>query len=147
MYSQTFTFVNIYLPNSNALPTPEAFLSTLVYILEGDFNLTLHCRRDFFSNFSSLPWGTRLHLKDLLHTYQLVDIWRIFHLQERDYTFYSNVHCYSNHLFFLKHLTIPLVTKTDIGHITLSDYTPIILELVLSQAFPNLLCGVLTRRS
>lgn len=64
IYSQTFILVNIYLLNTNPLPTLEAILSTLDSFLEGtlvlgaDFNLTLVPHKDSYSNLSSLPSGT-----------------------------------------------------------------------------------------
>lgn len=103
--SQTFTLANIYLPNPNSLPTLEAFLSTHdpflegTLVLGGDFNLTLDPHRDSSSNLSSLLRGTRLHLKDLLHTLQLVYIWKIYFIR-RSGTI-PNVHgSYSRIYFF-----------------------------------------------
>lgn len=129
IYSSTFTLLNVYLPNTNPLTALESFLSTLysfiegTLILGGDFNMTIDPCKDSSAGLTSTPRGSRLCLKDLLHSHQLVDIWRTFHPQERDYTYYSPSHgSYSRIDFFhIKHSTIPLISKAEIGHITILD--------------------------
>lgn len=107
-------------------------------ILGGDFNFTLDSSKDSSVHSSSLPQSTRLHLKDLLHDHQLVDIWRIFHPQEQDYFFYSPTRPYSRITFLLlKQSAITLASKADIGQITLSNHAPVFLELTLPHPSPK----------
>lgn len=145
LQSQMFTFANLYLPNVDQLPVLETCLSTLASFAEGtlvrggDLNLTMDPRKDSSTGSSALSQRSRNQIRDLLHSHRLVDIWRILHPQERDYTFFSAVHgSYSRiDLFLVPHATIPLVSRAQIGHIALSDHAPISITLTLRQSSPR----------
>ncbi|KAM5194348.1 uncharacterized protein ACMZJ9_022866 [Mantella aurantiaca] len=61
-------------------------------ILGGDFNFTLHPQMDNSKGHTSVPYSALKKIKKCLHNSQLVDIWRIIHPSDKDFTFYSNPH-------------------------------------------------------
>lgn len=106
--------------------------------METSILLSTHIRIHQWALRPSLE-NSRTKLKELLHSYQLVDIWRILQPQEKDYTFFSPPHgSYSRiDLFLVSHVTIPLVSSAHIGNIALSDHAPISLELALQHRMPR----------
>lgn len=67
--------------------------------------------------------------------HQLVDVWRIQHNKQRDYTFHSLVHeTYSRLDFFLnEHRLLEVVSSTEIGIVTFSDHVPVTLQLKIGE--------------
>lgn len=56
----------------------------------------------------------------------LVDIWRLMHPQQGEYTFFSNPHAYSRIDYFLisKQL-VPMVEQTSVDNIVITDHGPV----------------------
>ncbi|XP_075208235.1 uncharacterized protein LOC142313134 [Anomaloglossus baeobatrachus] len=71
-------------------------------LVGGDFNFTLNPAVDVSTGRSVIPQRRLATLKRELHNTHLVDVWRIMHPQDRDYTFFSTPHqTYSRIDFFL----------------------------------------------
>uniref|UniRef100_A0A8C5P9R1 Endonuclease/exonuclease/phosphatase domain-containing protein n=1 Tax=Leptobrachium leishanense TaxID=445787 RepID=A0A8C5P9R1_9ANUR len=66
-------------------------------------------------------------LARFIHDAQLLDIWRLHHPGDHDFSFYSHPHSsYSRiDLFLLPTRTIPLTTRSAIGSISWSDHAPV----------------------
>ncbi|MEE6517948.1 hypothetical protein FKM82_028572 [Ascaphus truei] len=76
--------------------------------------------------------------KTITKEYSLMDIWRIQHQGQKDYTFYSAPHqSYSRiDYFFATKYILEACTNSDLGPITWSDHAPI--TLTLSTPFHKL---------
>lgn len=120
----------LYCPNLAQLPFLARTLSAFtegILILGGNFNLPLHASLDTSSGSTSVSLSAQRKIAKLLHDYQLVDIWRIQHLTERIYTFFSSSHqTYSRiDLFLLHHAQLHWAEDSKIHTITWSDHAPI----------------------
>lgn len=75
-----------------------------------------------------------------------LDIWRITHPGERDFTFFSNVHKSSSRIdyFFVPESKLIYIVSCSIGNITISDHSPIFLQLLNEECTPLSRCGDLT---
>ena len=78
-------------------------------------------------------------LNNLIKSRNAVDIWRIQHPTDRDYSFYSHVHkSYSRIDYFLiDSRQIPSVTNTKYHNILISDHSPLSMSLNLSLPKQN----------
>lgn len=78
--------------------------------------------------------------KEMMAKYQLVDIWRVLHPSEKDYTFHSKVHGSYYHLdyFLINQWGVSVTISAEIGCTIWSDHAPIFLQL-------NILKGENTR--
>ena len=91
----TYTLANIYAPNLHPIQYLSKILGKLNIfaeghiILMGDLNFVLNPTEDSTSRgrVTKIEQLQRNKLK--LHERQLVDVWRIFHPNEHDYTFFS----------------------------------------------------------
>lgn len=89
------TLATIYAPNEHQDTFLRRTLSKLsdfregLLILGGDFNIPLIPAVDTSSGTSSILMSTQKHIAQTLHGSQLIDVWRLQHSEERDYTFYS----------------------------------------------------------
>lgn len=96
------------------------------FILGGDLNVTLSPAVDTSSSKSTIPHSTLTHIKSLFHSAQLVDVWQVQHLFERDYSCYLVAHnSYSRINYFLVSqslLDVPL--QASLGNILWFDHTP-----------------------
>lgn len=103
--------------------------------LGGDFNITLNPTVDTSSGSSSLRTSIHKCIIRVLHEAQLIDIWRLHHAGERDYTFFSSLHkLYSRIDYFLiPHGQLEAAQDPAIGNITWSDHVPITMLYTLSQ--------------
>ncbi|KAM5158282.1 protein transport protein Sec61 subunit gamma [Mantella aurantiaca] len=136
-----YTFANLYLPNSGQVLFLEKALSALegfqegVLIIGGDFNFTLQPLLDNSRATSSMPYAAIRRIKKCLHQYQLIDIWRLKHPIDKDYTFFSNPHnSYSRiDMFLVKHHNLSLVKAANIESISISDHAAIHIDLDLNQ--------------
>lgn len=96
--SSIFTVANVYGPNQDqgnflsAVPDRLLFFGGPCFILRGDFNGAFSLTVDTSSGKSSIPHSTLTHIKSLLHSTQLVDVWHVQHPLERDYSCYSVAH-------------------------------------------------------
>uniref|UniRef100_A0A803K7H0 Reverse transcriptase domain-containing protein n=1 Tax=Xenopus tropicalis TaxID=8364 RepID=A0A803K7H0_XENTR len=135
------TFLNLYAPPTGAKQffTKVFELLTLhaqgTIVVMGDFNLVLDPRLDrsqHTTNPISIP---PKFLKQLLQETSLIDIWRILHPGDIDYTFYSPVHnSYSRiDLILISQWQLPNVKDASILNITWSDHAPTTLTLQLTH--------------
>lgn len=104
-------------------------------ILGGDFNIPLIPSEDTSSSSSSIQSGHLKRPTDSIIKAQLINVWRLQHSGERDYTFYSPPHKIYTRIdyFLVPHDQLQAVKDTSIGHITWSDHAPILLTYRLSE--------------
>lgn len=102
-------------------------------VIGGDFNQV----RDVFLDKSSKPRQMNdpvcVAVDVMSEELGLVDLWRLLHPQERDYTFFSHPHStYSRIDYFLvSHSLVCQTVGSSIGNIVVTDHAPI--DLVLSS--------------
>lgn len=104
-------------------------------IMGGDFNTPLIPSIDTSTGKSSIPPNQLKRIAKTLHKSQLIDIWRLQHSGERDYTFYSHMHQVYTRIdyFLIPHSQLHAVEQTSIGNRTWSDHAPIFLTNILSD--------------
>lgn len=138
--SLPLTFLNVYGPNSDD-PNfykkvfdllPDANNSNI--IIGGDLNCYLD---PYLDRLSTRPPPRILSvqvLNNLLKCRNLVEIWRIQHATDRDYSYYSHVHkSYSRIDYFLvDSQLISRVIETKYHSILISDHSPLIMAFDLS---------------
>lgn len=97
MYSESWTFMNIYAPNFDDHPfMQEIFLQVSqvpgFHLVGGDLNFCLDTVLDRSSDrpcpLTKSAKTTISFMRDL----NLIDVWRQMHPQDRDYSFYSHPH-------------------------------------------------------
>lgn len=134
------TLLNVYGPN---VDNPNFFKkvfdllpneSNSNIIIGGDLNCYLDPYLDRLSsrppsNIASVPI-----LNNLVKSRNLVDIWRIQHPTQKDYSFFSHVHkSYSRIDYFLVDTQlIPHVTNAKYHNILISDHSPLTMSINLS---------------
>lgn len=141
MFESWITLANIYAPNRN----PESFLKRVLVKLEsfkkgrlivaGDLNMCMDPEVD--TSRSELRSGTQGGtLKKMLNRMQLIDAWRISHLKDRDYTFFSQVHKSFSRLDYIliEHQLVPFLKVAEIKAITLSDHAPVKIQVEIAGA-------------
>lgn len=135
------TLATVYAPNDRQDIFISKTLNELLSFAEGqlmlggDFNVPLCPSVDTSNGTSSLRRGVHNRITKTLHETRLIDVWRLLHAGERDYTFFSSPHkSYSCiDLFLLPHNQLEAIDKVDIGTITWSDHAPITLKYSLSR--------------
>lgn len=135
------TIVTIYVPNDGQDIFLQRTLSKLTdfqegqQILGGDCNVPLAPNVDTSSGSSSIPIRARKRIAKTLHETQLIDVWRLQHPSERDYTFYSPPHKLYTRIdyFLIPHGQLHAVKDSAIGQRTWSDHAPITLTYKLSS--------------
>uniref|UniRef100_A0A8C5LT01 Reverse transcriptase domain-containing protein n=1 Tax=Leptobrachium leishanense TaxID=445787 RepID=A0A8C5LT01_9ANUR len=134
---QRYTLASLYLPNVNqhrclrtALKRLSSFMAGTL-IVAGDLNVPLDPRFDTSTGRSSVPPGILRHMRRSLDNLQLVDVWRAFHADDRDYSFYSHVHTSYSRLdyFFVQQRHILLTEEVSIMAQTWSDHCPLLATL------------------
>lgn len=130
---QKTTFVNVYAPNTSQ---PEFFheVCNLVrsigndnIIIGGDFNQV----RDMYLDKSSQPRPVNdpacAAVDVMMEDLGLVDVWKLFHPQEKDYTFFSHPHSTYSRIDYLliSHLLVSQTLSATIGNIVLTDHAPV----------------------
>lgn len=133
------TFANVYFPNVNHPQFLRKLLSELLEFSEGmlifggDLNFAMDPTMDVSRGASHLSYSCLKRLKADLHTLHLVDPWRQLHNEDKDYTFYSQVHHTYSRLDYilLSHKDLAKVVSTSIDVISFSDHAPIHLTLQL----------------
>uniref|UniRef100_A0A8C5QVK8 exodeoxyribonuclease III n=1 Tax=Leptobrachium leishanense TaxID=445787 RepID=A0A8C5QVK8_9ANUR len=142
----TYTFANLYLPNTNqhlrlatALRTLEDF-SDGTLVLGGDFNFPLNPLEDSSSATHRIPSRQRRRIQRSLTTLRLVDAWRALNPTTRDYTYYSAVHNTYTRLdyFFVPQYDLPLVRASEIQATTWSDHAPVVLTVASPLLRPKM---------
>jgi len=104
-------------------------------VIGGDFNCVLDTYLDRSSFKISQQSNSRKLLNAFINNSNLVDIWRLMHPTERDYTFHSHVHnVYTRIDYFLvdSNLTSNIL-NSKIHDILISDHAPVSFEVVLDQ--------------
>uniref|UniRef100_A0A3Q3BMD1 Endonuclease/exonuclease/phosphatase domain-containing protein n=1 Tax=Haplochromis burtoni TaxID=8153 RepID=A0A3Q3BMD1_HAPBU len=118
LQGRKMTLVNIYAPNS---PQPQFFhevcnmvrtIGNTNIVIGGDFNQVKDVLLDKSSRTGLSKDPVNVAVDVMSEELSLVDIWRLLHPQERDYTFFSQT------------------IGSSIGNIAVSDHAPI--DLVLS---------------
>lgn len=96
-------------------------------ILGGDFNTPLAPSVDTSSETSSISTKARKRIAKELHEAQLMDVWRLQHPGERNYTFCSPPHKLYTRIdyFLIPHGQLHAVYDSTIGLRTWSDHAPI----------------------
>ena len=137
IYGVVVSLANIYAPNLDdasfflELETKLHMAGDYDIIIGGDFNLLLDPLLDYSGGTISRTSKALLMLQRICKTLGLVDIWRILHPKERDYTYYSAAHkIYSRIDFFLVTKSfVPLVLDCTVGNIIISDHAWVCLEI------------------
>uniref|UniRef100_A0A8C5PAH9 Reverse transcriptase domain-containing protein n=1 Tax=Leptobrachium leishanense TaxID=445787 RepID=A0A8C5PAH9_9ANUR len=133
----TYTFANLYLPNTDqhvrlakALRILEDFAEGTL-VLGGDLNVALNPVEDSSSNYHRTPHRHLRRIQRSLTALRLVDTWRAMNPSARDYTYYSSVHNTYTRLdyFFVPQYVLPLVRTSEIQAITWSDHAPIVMTM------------------
>lgn len=141
LYSLPITLVNIYGPN---LDSPSFFRHVVSQIpdishtnlfIAGDMNLVLDPYLDRSSNRRAPSSKSSLFLKEFLKNSNIFDVWRIFHPQERAYSFHSNVHNVYTRIDYClaDSKLISLIDKVTYHDITISDHAPVSVSLKLND--------------
>lgn len=129
--------LNVYGPNSD---DPNFFKKIFDLILDnnhsniiiaGDFNCYLDPFLDRLSSRPPPDIATVRFLNNILKNRNLVDIWRVQHPSEREYSFYSSVHkSYSRIDYFLiSSNLISYITNSKYHNILISDHSPMTISL------------------
>lgn len=139
IHSFHVTLLNVYGPNFD---DPAFFrkifsslpdLSDTHLIVGGDFNCVLDSRldRSAQSNYSST---SSMVLNDLMSSMNLVDIWRLGHPTDRDYSFFSQMHKSFSRIdyFLIDSKLISNVIASKYHNILISDHSPTSLVLDLN---------------
>lgn len=112
--------INIYLPNVDQIKVGTQLLINLMeraegVIIGGDFNFVFDQEMD--TTASSIPHLStdEKKFRDMLEKHPLVDIWRVSHPTEKDYTFHSKVHGTYHRLdyFLINQLGMATVPSTQ----------------------------------
>lgn len=141
--SLPLTFLNVYDPN---IDDPNFFkkvfdllpdASDSNIIIGGNLNCYLDPYLDRLSTHPPPNIASVQVLNNLLKSRNLVDIWRIQHPTDRDYSFYSHVH--KSYPFLIDSHLISHVTNLKYHSILISDHSPLTMSLNLSllkQIYP-----------
>lgn len=135
--SLPLTLLNVYGPNADE---PNFFRKVFNLlpgdndsniIIAGDLNCYLDPFWDRLSTRPPLEIASVKILNNLLKTRNLVDIWRIQHPTNKEYSFYSNIHkSYSRiDCFFIDSNLIFHITNSKYHNILISDHSPLQMSL------------------
>lgn len=143
--SRHVTFLNLYAPNFddpgflrrvfNLIPD----LSTTHLIAGGDYNTIFDCFTDRLSTRPVSPSRSSVALNNLTVNMNLVDIWRLQHPTDIDYSFFLPVHkSYTIIDYFLTDAGLtPEITFTKYHNITISDHSPVELKITFGRTKPT----------
>uniref|UniRef100_A0A3B4EU41 exodeoxyribonuclease III n=1 Tax=Pundamilia nyererei TaxID=303518 RepID=A0A3B4EU41_9CICH len=131
-------FTVIYAPNAQDDEFYTILFSQLVdmdcanIILAGDFNCVLCPKMDKLPPQFTLTKNSKA-LWQIVNELDLVDVWRHYNPLCKEYTFHSNPHLSASCIdyIFMSKCISQLVQQVNIGHIGLSDHTPVKLSFVL----------------
>lgn len=129
------TMLNIYAPNTD---NPDFFRNAFYMIpasspnviIGGDFNCYLDPILDRLSTKSAPAIASVQTLNDLIKTRNMVDIWRLQHPTDRDFSFYSHVHKSYTRIdyFLISSELLPSITNSTYHNILISDHSPVSLQ-------------------
>lgn len=132
LFGKSITLMNIYYPPNHPteLITKAVTEFAKVECERGDFNCLLDPQMDKSSSENG-PSPKELG--------QCLDVWRTTHPGEKDFTFYSSVHKSSSRIdyFLIPKSNLSLVTSCSVGNITITDHSPIFLQLLLEGSIPS----------
>ena len=143
--SRHYTFLNIYAPNFdnpgffrkvfNLIPD----LSATHLIAAGDYNAILDIYTDRLSTRPTTPSNCTITLNNLIRTMNLVDIWRLQHPTDKEYSFFSHPHkSYTRIDYFLTDARLTAdVLHTKYHNILISDHSPVELKIRLNTVKPQ----------
>ena len=129
---QKVTLANLYLPNVNPISALERYLEIIqqnkegTLILGGDLNIALEPTLDVSKGRSHISNIKLRKVKSMLQDAELVDSWRIMHVHDKDYSFFSAKHkTYTriDYIFIDQNILFRL-RDASIGSITISDHAP-----------------------
>lgn len=140
IHSFPVTLLNVYGPNTD---DPKFFrevfdlipdLSTTNLIMGGDFNCYLDPYLDRLSSRIPPAIASVQMLNNLIKSRNMVDIWRLQHPTDKDYSFFSHVHkSYTRIDYFLVDAKlVSNIDQTKYHNILISDHSPVSLELKLA---------------
>ncbi|CAH2325964.1 Hypothetical predicted protein [Pelobates cultripes] len=127
-----YTFACLYGPNRKqhkflrqVLAKLEKFRGALL-IVAGDLNMPLDPIRDTSRGQSAIPTHCLKAAQRFLHKMGLVDCWRTYHPDDRDYTHYSAVHAHYSRIdyIFMAQEYLNLLRSADLGIMDHSDHAP-----------------------
>ena len=137
VFSELWTFMNIYAPNENDVKfIQETFLNLAdahdKVLIGGDFNFCLDPALDRSTKLLTKSKVVKLTLS-LMKDLNLIDIWRKINPKEKDYSFYSNRHkTYSRIDFFLLSKNIQdRVENIEYKARILSDHSPLLMTIAV----------------
>ena len=133
--SLPITMLNIYGPN---IDNPDFFrkafdlipASASNVIIGGDFNCYLDPVLDRLSTKPPPAITSVGILNDLIKTRNMVEIWRLQHPTDREFSFYSHVHKSYTRIdyFLIASELLPSVTTSTYHNILISDHSPVSLN-------------------
>lgn len=138
---QRLPFANLYAPNTSQ---PEFFhevcnvirnIGNVNIITGGDFNQV----RDIYLDKSSRPRQindpSHAAIDVMSEELGLIDIWRLFHPQEKDYTFFSHPHSTYSRIdyFLISRSLVNQILNATIGNIFLTDRAPVDITLLTTE--------------
>uniref|UniRef100_A0A8C5Q824 Reverse transcriptase domain-containing protein n=1 Tax=Leptobrachium leishanense TaxID=445787 RepID=A0A8C5Q824_9ANUR len=127
---------------SSVLAKAQKVLSGTLLVC-GDFNCNMDPKMDVRSVKTPSPSARQIRqgtkFFDLLQSYGLYDVWRVFHPGERDFSFHSMVHNSYTRIdyIFMPGDTLPRVLDCSLSDITWSDHAPLLLTLHDSYRYTN----------
>lgn len=136
------TLLNVYAsPGSNRVFFKKiieliAFQTAGVLICAGDFNMILSPKLDTTNQKRKIT-NTEKWFKRRVQDLGLIDVWRDFHNQDRQYTFFSNQHnAYSRIDYLLIHNSERhRLKECEITKRNISDHSPVYLKLHLDSEY------------
>lgn len=139
IYGKKYTLINLYLPNQNQIKVGLQLISQLlgkaegIVIVGGDFNFVMDSAIDTTTPTTAQGSKDKKKFKELLTKCQLVDIWRLMHPIEKNYTYYSNVHGSYHRIdfFLINQRGINNILTAEIGNSVWSDHAPVFLKIDL----------------
>lgn len=136
--SQRITIANIYGPNAispnffNELCNVIRDIGNDNIILGGDFNQVRDWVLDKSSQLNRVNSTSMTAIDRMMEELGLIDIWRLLHPSERDYTFFSHPHAAYSRIdyFLISKALVDQVQGATIGNIAMTDHAPVDLVLI-----------------
>ena len=138
--SQKINFINVYGPNEDSPSFFEKlFLDIAIlegqYVIGGDFNCTLDPTIDRSSQKDTTHVKTRKLLNNYIRDLRLIEIWRVFNPNNRQYSCFSSISITQSRIdYFLISIELQsYVEKCWYNSIVLSDHAPISMKIQLGK--------------
>lgn len=137
IYGKKYTLINLYLPNQNQIKIGLQLISQLmekaegIIIIGGDFNFVLDKNMDTTTPKTIQVSKDKKKFKEMMQKCQLVDIWRLLHPSEKNFTFYSKVHGSYHRLdyFLINQRGVNTILTAEIGSTIWSDHMPVFVKV------------------